>query len=328
MKGMIIVLLLAGALLFAGCIMPVSQPVVPEQEEQEEQMPEQVEEEQEMPEQEEEAEEEAPVEEEEEEQQVQEDGCTVEFQKDSSNTYYVMVKTESEKELTVTCPNEKPAEKRGELFFCTQLYIENPAIAYLDGVECDRAQFSDALQTQTEPTGQSCTVTLAPARITAGETSVVTVKAYIGDTTSEVSYLCGNEESTETGSGLLDTGKICQFDEPGTIEVYAKLDGEICATELLEVFAESKGCSVYGSESSEVSGKYTYTAIVAGRGYSGNDDLAYKCYDVPYAIKVRDIPNSTDFVTTIECSSRDGPMEENVDVTVGGDYCGQLKVQS
>lgn len=68
--------------------------------------------------------------------------CTVEFQKDSSSVYYVMVKTDSKKTLEVTCPSGKQAEKRGGLYFCTELDIPSPAIAKLDGVECGRADFN------------------------------------------------------------------------------------------------------------------------------------------------------------------------------------------
>ena len=73
---------------------------------------------------------------------VETDTCTVEFQKDSSSVYYVMVKTTSTKTLEVTCPNGKQAEKRGELYLCTQLDIPSPAIAKLNGVEFCKADFN------------------------------------------------------------------------------------------------------------------------------------------------------------------------------------------
>jgi hypothetical protein len=227
--------------------------------------------------------------------------------------------------LSVTCPNGDEAQKQGELYFCTQLEVQNPAIAYLDGVECGRAQFSQADTTTIVPAGkQSCTVLLSDSRITAGETSTVTVKAYVPQEKSTLAYLCGNIEATEQVGGGVDTGKNCRFDAPGTIEVYAKVNGEVCATALLTVFSTPKDCSVYGAAYKYEKGEHVYTATVAGRGYSGSDKLRYTCYEVPYGIPVSSLPNSTDFVTTMECRSASGPLTKNVKVTLGGDACGEM----
>jgi len=199
--------------------------------------------------------------------QPNQSGCNVQFQKDASNVYYIMVKTAQAGSISVTCPNSVLAQKKGELYFCTQLDVPNPAIAHLDGVECGRAQFSQADSTTAASAGkQSCTVLLAPSRITVGETSTVTVKAYVPSEKSTLAYLCGDGEATEKVGGMVDTGKICRFATPGTIEVYAKVNGEVCATGLLTVFSNPKDCSVYGTKFSMDKNEYVYTATVAGRG--------------------------------------------------------------
>jgi len=254
-------------------------------------------------------------------------GCTVQFQKDASNVFYVMVKAARAGAIGVTCPNGVSAQKQGELYFCTQLDSPNPAIAYLDGVECGRARFSQADNTTSAPAGkQSCTVLLSPSRITVGQTSTVTVKAYLPQEKSTLSYLCGDAEVNESAGGLVNRGKICKFNTPGTIEVYAKVNGEVCATSPLTVFSTSKDCSVYDSAFAMDREQYVYSAKVAARGYSGGDELHYKCYDIPFAIKANTIPNTTDFVTTIECRSASGPLLQNVKVTMGGNACGELVV--
>jgi len=250
--------------------------------------------------------------------------CSIQFQKDVSNIYYVMV-IPAQAGISVSCPNGSDAQKQGELYFCAQLDAAGPTVAYINGVECGRAAFSQA-GNSASPSKQSCTVLLSPSRISAGQTSAVTVKAYAPQEKSNLSYLCGDHEVSESAGGMVDTGKICQFNTPGTIEVYAKLNGEACASSTLTVFSTLKDCSVHDSAFAFDRGQYVYSARVSARGYSGTDELRYSCYDVPHAIKANTIPNTTDFVTTIECRSASGPLYKNVPVTMGGDGCGELEL--
>ena len=252
------------------------------------------------------------------------DTCTVSFQKDTSNIFYVSVKTSSAKTVSVVCPNGKDGQKQGSLYFCSQLDVASPAVAYLDGKECARAQFS--MPSSSASGGQQCKVLLAPSRITAGGTSTVTITAYAPQEKSTLAYNCGGSEVNESVGGMVDTGKICKFDKPGTIDVYAKINGEECSHALLEVFADAKDCSVYGTALTMNKSDYVYTAQVAARGYSGGDELRYTCYGIPHAIKASTIKDTSDFVTTIECRSASGPLSQNVAVTMGGDACGEMVV--
>ena len=254
------------------------------------------------------------------------DTCTLQFQKDTSNIYYVMVKTASAKEVSVTCPNGKAGQRQGELYFCSQLDIPSPAIAYLGGAECARSQFSKP-SSGSPPGGQQCKVLLSPPRITAGQTSGVSVTGYVSQEKSRISYNCGDREITESASvGMFDTGKICTFGAPGTVEISAKINGVECGSALLSVFASQRDCAVFGSEFRMSNGKYNYTAKVSARGYSGTDELHYSCYDTPFGIRASTIKSPTDFITAIECSSASGPLSQNVKVTMGGDACGELVV--
>lgn len=169
----------------------------------------------------------------------------------------------------------------------------------------------------------SCTVLLAPSRITVGSTSQVTVQAYTPNSNDVLTYNCGGQEITEKISGMVDTGKICRFDLAGTMQIYAAVNGQICASKLLEVFEKPKECFVLSSSFEMARGEYSYTARVAGRGYSGGDVLAWKCYDIPHEVRVDSLPSSTDFVTTIECRGK-APLEASVPVKVGSDPCGEL----
>ena len=249
--------------------------------------------------------------------------CSVQFQKASSSVYYVMVNTTQPGAIKVTCPNGADAQKQGELYFCAQLDAAGPTIAYLDGVKCGSANFSGP----SAPSGkQSCTVLLSSSRISVGQTASVTVKAYVPQEKSTLSYLCGDREVNESAGGMVDTGKICQFNTPGTIEVYAKINGVVCASSTLTVFSTAKGCSVSGSAFRMDRGQYVYSANVSARGYSGTDYLRYSCYDIPHAIKANTIQGPTDFVTSIECRSASGPLSKNVAVTMGNDDCGEMIV--
>jgi len=252
--------------------------------------------------------------------------CSVQFQRDASNIYYVAVGNAQAGTIAVSCPNGKDAQRQGELYFCAQLDLAGPTIAYLNGVECGRAEFSKPGASGVSPGKQSCTVLLSPSRIVVGQTSTVTVKAYAPQEKSNLSYLCGDREVSERAGGMVDTGKICQFNSPGTIEVYAKLNGEVCAISLLTVFSSPKDCSVYGSAFAMDKDQYVYSAKVSARGYSGTDELRYSCYGIPHAIKASTIPNTTDFVTTIECRSATGPLSKNVAVAMGNDACGEMGI--
>ncbi|MFA5929509.1 MAG: hypothetical protein WC861_01370 [Candidatus Micrarchaeia archaeon] len=254
------------------------------------------------------------------------DTCAIEFQKDASSVYYVMVKTSSPKKVSVTCPNGKGGQQQGGLFFCSQLDVPSPAIAYLDGKECARSQFSAPALGPGAQGKQQCTVLLGPSRITAGQTSTVTVKAYAPQERSNLTYNCGDREVTETVGGMVDTGKICKFGTPGTIEVYARINGVACGNAFLSVFSSPKDCFVFGSKAGNGNGIYNYTARVAARGYSGGDELIYRCYDIAHTVKASSIQNTTDFIVPIECSSASGPLSQNVKVSMGGDACGEMVV--
>ncbi|VVC01383.1 Uncharacterised protein [uncultured archaeon] len=72
------------------------------------------------------------------------DTCTVSFQPDPSGMYYIVVKTDSAKKLTVACPDGSDAKLAGGLYYCGALDPAKPVIAYLDGVECGSATLSGA----------------------------------------------------------------------------------------------------------------------------------------------------------------------------------------
>ena len=256
------------------------------------------------------------------------DSCTVQFQKDPNGVYYVMVKTESPKELFVRCPHYKLGEKRGNsLYFCSDLATGEPAVAFLDLKECGRAYFDRASFEKKASGPIACTVSVGQRRITVGGTTVVTVTTSTGEQEAEVSFNCGDQVKTQKRSGIVSDSQICKFSTPGTIEVWASLDGEVCASTLVEVFGSAHDCAVYGSNFTMDKGEYVYFAKLAGRGYSGTDELKYKCYDTNYVTAIREMPNSTDFVTTIECRGKT-PLASPVTVRIADNNCGQIELPS
>jgi len=255
------------------------------------------------------------------------DSCLVQFQKDPNGVYYVMIKTDSPKEIFVRCPNYKLGEKRGNLYFCESLDTGEPVVAYLDLKECGRAYFDRAGEETKNAAGSiGCWVSLAPSRIVAGQTSVVTIWTSSGEKSIKVDYNCGDKVESEERTGMVSNSKICQFDAPGTTYVYINVDGTLCASKLLEVFGTARDCSAYSSKLQMAGKEYVYTAKVAGRGYSGGDELKYKCYDTMYVRPLRDaVDNPPDFVTTIECRGKE-PLYEPVNVKVADNSCGSLEI--
>lgn len=260
------------------------------------------------------------------EEKLAPDSCLVQFQKDPGGVYYVMIKSDSPKELFVRCPNFKLGEKRGNLYFCESLDTGEPVVAYLDLKECGRAYFDRSGEEKKNAVGSiGCWVSVAPARIVAGQTSVVTIWTSSGEKSIKVDYNCGDKVESEERTGMVSNSKICQFNSAGTTYVYANVDGTLCASKLLEVFGTERDCSVYGSKLQMAAKEYVYTAKVAGRGYSGGDELKYKCYDTSYARSLRDAVNTPpDFVTTIECRGKE-PLAAPVSVKVADNNCGQME---
>ena len=257
--------------------------------------------------------------------QMSPDSCIVEFQKDASSVYFVMVKTASEKTLTVQCPNGDMAVLKGQLWFCENLAVPAEATAYLDGKACGSAQF----QRQNAVNSPiSCSVNVAPSGILAGKQATVTVTTSTGDQQVSVSYTCGDAgEKTQSRSGLVTDGSICTFSQPGEIEIDAKINGNICASTMLQVYSTPKDCSVFGSTYDSKNGVYTYTAQLAARGYSSEDSIIYYCYSTSNQQPVGSMQNSTNFITTIKCSGNT-PLTEAVKVKVGSDECGYIEVPS
>lgn len=250
------------------------------------------------------------------------DSCDVQFQKDASDIYTIMVSTASAKNLTVMCPNGKMAELKGQLYYCENLDIQSPAVALLDGKVCGSAQF----QRQNNVNSPiSCSVNAGPSWIVAGGQATVTFSTSTGGQQVTASYTCGGTEKVVQASGITSDSSECTFSTPGDIEIDAKINGSVCATTILHVYSKPKDCSVFGSTYSSSNGVYTYTAQLAARGYSSEDNILYYCYGTNHQTPVIDIPNSTNFVTTLTCYGS-APMTQPVKVTVAGDDCGYINL--
>ncbi len=237
-----------------------------------------------------------------------------------------MVKAATGSAISVTCPNGKPGEQKGGLFFCTQLDIPNPVVAYIDGKECGRVSFTRATFEARGPSKITCKILPSHTRLTVGQTSEINIETSTGDQEVTLTYNCGSETKTQKRSGLVTDGDTCRFDTPGTIEIEAKADGVVCATKLIEVFEKPKECFTISERFtySKEDGENVYKAQVAARGYSGSDQMTYSCLDVPHAVQLSTINNPTDFTTTIECRSKTATLSEPVKVKVGGDICGEI----
>lgn len=163
------------------------------------------------------------------------ENCTVEFHKDqASSIFYISVKTDSVREVTVVCPTGKAGMKQNALFFCDKLDVQSPAIAYIEGAECGRAAFGQSGNASQARGKRSCALFLSSSTINAGQSVVVSFNAYSPEK-SQLLFKCGENDVSMTANGMVEVGKVCRFDTPGEIEVYVKLDGETCASKTLRV---------------------------------------------------------------------------------------------
>ena len=160
--------------------------------------------------------------------------CSVEFHKDqSSSIHYITVKTDSVREITVTCPSGQAGMKQNALYFCDKLDSQSPAIAYIDGVECGRSTFGEA-GTATTTGKHSCALFLSSSTVNSGQSVVVSFNVYSPEK-RQLLFKCGENDVSLSADGMVEMGKVCRFDTPGEIEVYVKLNGETCAAKTLRV---------------------------------------------------------------------------------------------
>ncbi len=173
---------------------------------------------------------------------VQTVSCRVEFQKASSDIFLIEVLNvkPADAKVTVLCPNNDMGADRGNgLFFCGGLSADLAVIAYANGKECGKGNFSIATvgfpqDLPTGPNASGCTVVLAKPTIRAGESVYVDIGYYIASQASSAEYSCGDRTMT-AGSGLVRETAYCKFSTVGNYNVWLKVDGKECASAPLKV---------------------------------------------------------------------------------------------
>lgn len=251
--------------------------------------------------------------------------CNVSFQMGAGETYYTMVKTGYDGEITVRCPDGEMAARSGNAFFCQKLSLPKPVVAYLDGKACASALFSSGSKQPEGGATAVCAISVAPRRAIAGDELAITVFVSTNGAKATLSYDCNGAERSVKVNGIYDEMKMCRFNTPGSFEISARLDGVPCAKANVTIYATKRGCSVQNGPMNRTveNGMNVYRGTVFGHGYGINEELYYRCFGEAAGVRIGNIPNSADFEYTVECRSKSALLEP-VRVTISKEECGSI----
>ena len=124
----------------------------------------------------------------------------------------------------------------------------------------------------------TCALTLSPSTIDAGSSTEVGFAVQSGQSVA-FTYNCGDEVRAISTGGLTSGSRLCQFNTPGSVDVWIKADGVVCAQKTLVVQqpATAKTCSIDQSSVTRDLTNYIYDARVQFTGFSPTDELVWVC---------------------------------------------------
>lgn len=225
---------------------------------------------------------------------------------------------------------QQPAAQQQQVS-AKQMPAQNPpAIAGRTGANVE----NPPVQPQPPPQQQkqyTCALTLAPPTINAGSSTEVGFSVQTKDNVV-FTYNCGNE-IREISTGGLTTGfRLCQFDTPGSADVWIKADGVVCAQKTLTVLQPlaqqtAKTCYIDPSSVKRDLAAYYYEARVQFSGFSPQDKMVWIC-DRMTATKALggEIggPVGMPLYSDIYCDFGARPAKDAIEVSIGNVSCGSI----
>lgn len=208
-----------------------------------------------------------------------------------------------------------------------QLAQNPPAIGERTGAGVENA----AAQPQPQA-GRTCALTLNPSTIYAGSSTEVGFAVQSGQKVV-FTYNCG-KEILEISSGGLTTGyRLCQFDPPGSVDVWIKADGTVCAQKTLLVQQPvarqaAKACSIDQSSVKRDLASYYYEARVQFSGFAPEDEIVWVC---DYTTTRQKLGGGgamgMPLYSEIYCDFAGRPKNSTIEVSVGGVSCGGISTR-
>lgn len=175
----------------------------------------------------------------------------------------------------------------------------------------------------------TCSLTLTPPTINAGD-SVDIGFAVQSEESVAFTYNCGDEIRGISTGGLTSGSRLCQFNAPGSVEVWIKADGVVCAQKTLVVqqAQTAKTCYIDQSSVKRDLANYYYEARVQFTGFSPQDELVWVC-DYTTARQrlggggVVGMPLYSD----IYCDFNGQPKKDAIEVSIGNVPCGSISTR-
>jgi hypothetical protein len=182
------------------------------------------------------------------------------------------------------------------------------------------------------PPEQFCTITLPRDSLSLGDEIFVEFEIP-ASTQDSVSYSCGG--SSFSGKGPTTQRILCKFTQEGAQELWAKVNGKICASKNVSVTrlsqpASEKSCSLEVTLRDPVS--YLYEATATFSGYEQTDKLEWDCggqkLDLQVgssnpALRGKKVSGSA----SVFCDFISSPGVDTIPVTLSGDSCGTITIR-
>lgn len=186
--------------------------------------------------------------------------------------------------------------------------------------------------TTAAPSGSqtTCSLTLSPSTIRAGESADVGFSVFADDDT-QFTFNCGDEIRSIATGGLTSGSRLCQFNEAGEQQVWIKADGIICAQKALRVLPVSSGpknCYINESTIKKDFGSHYYEFTVHFTGFEPQDEIVWVC---DYTTAKKQIGEAFGFgmpkKETLSCDYSESPRKDFIDVSIGGTGCGRVSTR-
>lgn len=175
----------------------------------------------------------------------------------------------------------------------------------------------------------TCALTLNPSTINAGSSTEVGFSVQSAQNVA-FTYSCGNETRDISTGGLTSGSRLCQFGAPGSVEVWIKADGAICAQETLTVVQpqSAKTCYINQSSVSRDLAGHHYAARVQFTGFSPQDKLVWICDRTTATHTLGgDGTYGMPLYSDIYCDFPGVPQMDSIDVSIGNVSCGSISTR-
>ncbi|MCX6771251.1 MAG: hypothetical protein NTX79_04305 [Candidatus Micrarchaeota archaeon] len=181
-----------------------------------------------------------------------------------------------------------------------------------------------------QPKQHTCALTLNPSTINAGSSTEIGF-AVQSEQKVVFTYNCGNDIREISTGGLTSGFRLCQFDAPGSADVWIKADGAICAQKTLIVQQPQAAKTCYINQSSVKRDliNYVYDARVQFTGFSPSDELVWVCdhTTTKHPLGGGGVAMGMPLYSDIYCGFTGRPINDAIEVSIGGVSCGSISTR-